>query len=50
MGGYDAGYYGYMWSKVFSSDMFFSKFEKNPLDGETGYAYRKKILEKGSSM
>ncbi|ORZ24337.1 hypothetical protein BCR42DRAFT_402720 [Absidia repens] len=50
MGGYDAGYYGYMWSKVFSSDMFFSKFEKNPLSGETGYAYRKSILEKGSSV
>ncbi|ORZ14078.1 hypothetical protein BCR42DRAFT_330030 [Absidia repens] len=50
MGGYDAGYYGYMWSKVFSSDMFFSKFEKNPLSGETGYLYRKSILEKGSSV
>ncbi|KAI8388358.1 uncharacterized protein BYT42DRAFT_559837 [Radiomyces spectabilis] len=49
MGGYDAGYYGYMWSKVFSSDMFFSKFEKDTLSSETGYSYRKCILEKGSS-
>ncbi|CAO3657059.1 unnamed protein product [Mucor hiemalis] len=49
MGGYDAGYYGYMWSKVFSSDMFFSKFEKDTLSPEVGYSYRKNILEKGSS-
>lgn len=43
------GYYGYMWSKVFSSDMFFSRFENDTLSAETGYAYRKNILEKGSS-
>ncbi|KAI9497607.1 hypothetical protein BDB00DRAFT_925716 [Zychaea mexicana] len=49
MGGYDAGYYGYMWSKVFSSDMFFTKFENDTLSPETGYSYRKCILEKGSS-
>ncbi|KAI8980973.1 hypothetical protein BDB01DRAFT_724374 [Pilobolus umbonatus] len=49
MGGYDAGYYGYMWSKVFSSDMFFSKFEKDTLSSEVGYSYRTNILEKGSS-
>ncbi|KAI9017893.1 hypothetical protein CLU79DRAFT_762149 [Phycomyces nitens] len=49
MGGYDAGYYGYMWSKVFSSDMYYSKFEENTLSPEVGYAYRKCILEKGSS-
>ncbi|KAG1452973.1 hypothetical protein G6F46_009734 [Rhizopus delemar] len=49
MGGYDAGYYGYLWSKVFSSDMYYSKFEKNTLSPETGYLYRKEILEKGSS-
>jgi Zn-dependent oligopeptidase len=49
MGGYDAGYYGYMWSKVFSSDMYFSKFEKDTLSPEVGFSYRKNILEKGSS-
>ncbi|KAI7880846.1 zincin [Lichtheimia hyalospora FSU 10163] len=49
MGGYDAGYYGYMWSKVFSSDMFYTKFESDTLSAKTGYSYRKCILEKGSS-
>ncbi|VAW11974.1 Thimet oligopeptidase [hydrothermal vent metagenome] len=48
--GYDAGYYGYMWSKVFASDMF-TKFQKNGLlDKKIGDRYKKWILEKGSSM
>lgn len=49
MGGYDAGYYGYLWSKVFSSDMFFTKFENNTLSREEGLAYRHKILSRGGS-
>ncbi len=48
--GYDGGYYGYMWSKVFASDMF-TKFQKNGLlDKKTGDRYKEWILEKGSSM
>lgn len=38
-----------MWSKVFSSDMFFTKFAHDTLSPEVGYSYRKNILEKGSS-
>lgn len=48
MGGYDAGYYGYLWSKVYAQDMF-SQFKvqgiRNP---EIGGRYRKIILEKGN--
>lgn len=47
--GYDAGYYGYMWSKVFATDMF-TKFERaGLLNAKIGRAYRECILEKGSS-
>lgn len=49
-GGYDAGYYSYMWSRVYAQDMF-SRFEKEGiLNPKTGKRYRKWILEKGSSV
>ncbi|CAG9936912.1 unnamed protein product [Clonostachys rosea f. rosea IK726] len=47
VGGYDAGYYGYLWSEVFSTDMFATFFEKNPMDPAQGRRYRKIVLEKG---
>lgn len=50
MGGYDAGYYGYLYSLVYSSDMFFSAFEKNPMDESVGRRYRHTILERGGSL
>jgi thimet oligopeptidase len=48
MGGYDAGYYGYLWSLVYAQDMF-SMFQKSGLeDPATGMRYRKDILEPGA--
>jgi thimet oligopeptidase len=48
--GYDAGYYGYLWSRVYGDDMF-TRFEAaGVLDRETGRDYRRKILERGGSV
>lgn len=48
MGGYDAGYYGYLWSEVYAQDMF-SKFESEDiLSSKLGHRYRRTILESGS--
>lgn len=48
--GYDAGYYGYLWSHVFGDDMY-TKFEAtSPLDPATGMHYRKTILERGGTV
>lgn len=49
MGGYEAGYYGYMWSKVYSSDMFTTKFEGHELDPQVGAMYRDTVLKPGGS-
>lgn len=47
MGGYEAGYYGYTWSKVFAQDMF-TRFEKEGVQSpQVGAEYRKHILEPG---
>ncbi|MBI4402960.1 MAG: Zn-dependent oligopeptidase [Deltaproteobacteria bacterium] len=50
MGGYDAGYYGYMWSLVFAQDMFATRFAKEGLlNPVTGGDYLKWILEPGGT-
>jgi thimet oligopeptidase len=47
MGGYDANYYGYLWSEVYAQDMF-SRFEKEGLlSSKVGKDYRHIILERG---
>ncbi|MGZ3709445.1 MAG: M3 family metallopeptidase, partial [Bdellovibrionota bacterium] len=47
MGGYDAGYYGYLWSQVYAEDMF-TMFAADPLNPLVGASYRKNILEPGN--
>jgi len=48
--GYAAGYYGYMWSLVYATDMF-TRFKRGGiLSKNIGMQYRREILEKGSSV
>jgi thimet oligopeptidase len=48
--GYDAGYYGYMWSEVYGDDMF-SRFEEDGVTNpEVGMAYRRTVLERGGTV
>jgi thimet oligopeptidase len=50
MGGYDASYYGYMWSEVFGDDMF-SRFEDEGVTSpNVGMSYRREVLEKGGTL
>jgi thimet oligopeptidase len=48
--GYHAGYYGYMWSLVYASDMFQRFKELGMLDPEAGRYYRDKILARGGTV
>ncbi len=48
--GYQAGYYGYLWSLVYAQDMFERFREKGLLNPEAGRYYRKKILARGGTM
>ncbi|KAK0744929.1 peptidase family M3-domain-containing protein [Apiosordaria backusii] len=49
IGGYDAGYYGYLSSQVYSTDMFYTVFKDDPMNGKEGRRYRHTVLEKGGS-
>lgn len=50
LAGYGAGYYSYLWSKVYAQDIW-SEFEKSGVSNpQTGIKFRKKILEPGGSV
>ena len=45
LGGYDAGYYGYLWSEVFGDDMFSRFADEGVLSADVGMAYRREVFE-----
>lgn len=48
VGRYEAGYYGYLWSQVFSADMY-TRFKSEGITSPTiGLEYRRKILARGA--
>lgn len=47
MGGYDSGYYGYLYSQVFSADMFSVFKAKGIFSKEVGRRYKRIVLETG---
>ena len=49
MGGYAAGYYGYMWSEVMALDML-SRYDGKLMNPQTGRRYRQTILARGSEL
>ena len=49
MGGYEAGYYSYLWAERLDADAFEAFKEHGIFDPATATAFRKNILEKGGS-
>jgi thimet oligopeptidase len=48
--GYEVGYYGYLWSIIYSYDAFSLFKKKGIFNKSLGIKFRKEILEKGSTL
>ena len=49
LAGYDAGYYGYLWSEVYGDDMWRRFEEEGVINPTVGMEYRREVLETGGS-
>ena len=49
MGGYDAGYYGYLWAEVIGDDLWGRFVDEGITSPKVGMAYRRTILEPSGS-
>lgn len=49
-GGYDSGYYSYIWAAVYDNDAFEAFLEKGIFDKTIAESYRKNILERNGTM
>lgn len=48
-GGYESGYYGYLYSQVFATDIYYTHFKDDPMNVQKGLRYRDVILKRGGS-
>lgn len=48
-GGYESGYYGYLYSQVFATDIYYTHFKSDPMNVQSGLRYRDVILKNGGS-
>jgi Zn-dependent oligopeptidase len=49
MGGYDAGYYGYLWAQVYGDDMFSVFADHGVTSADVGARYRREVLAAGGA-
>ncbi|OBA23967.1 peptidase M3A and M3B, thimet/oligopeptidase F [Metschnikowia bicuspidata var. bicuspidata NRRL YB-4993] len=48
-GGYESGYYGYLYSQVFATDIYYTHFKADPMNVASGLKYRDVILKNGGA-
>lgn len=49
-GGYESGYYGYLFSQVYANDIYYTLFKDDPLNTDNGVRYRDIVLKRGGSQ
>ncbi|RDW79446.1 hypothetical protein BP6252_04084 [Coleophoma cylindrospora] len=47
---YDAGYYSYLFSQAYSTEIFYTAFRSDPMSRKQGLRFRQCVLERGGSQ